>query len=198
MKALYPTFVWAMPAAGKSIYLTFDDGPIPEITDFVLDTLNEFEAKASFFVIGKNIVENRHIFNKILLNGHSVGNHTMTHLNGWKTDNQAYISDFEQCKLQLPAGNLFRPPYGRLSRFQADQVQKSHKVIMWSVLSGDFSADISKETCLKKCLQYTESGSIVLFHDSLKASKNMMYTLPRFLVHFKELGYDFKALPMHL
>jgi peptidoglycan-N-acetylglucosamine deacetylase len=195
MECLYPNLVWKIADSSKTIYLTFDDGPIPEITEFVLETLEQYQAKASFFVIGNNVLQNPKIFDKILANGHSVGNHTMSHPNGWKTDYEAYMKNIADCQVLLPKQKYFRPPYGRITQKQAKAVLQSQQIAMWSVLSGDFSKDISPEKCLKKTTQYSKPGSIVLFHDSQKASKNMMHTLPRYIAHFKELGYNFAALP---
>jgi peptidoglycan-N-acetylglucosamine deacetylase len=193
-KTIYPKFVWDIPSITPTIYLTFDDGPIPEITEFVLDQLEIYNAKATFFCIGENVVKNPEIFNKILANGHSIGNHTMNHLNGWKADNQIYIDNFNKCNVVLPVHNLFRPPYGKISKKQAAKVMKTHKIIMWDVLAGDFSPNIQPEECLEKCKKYTKSGSIIVFHDSLKAAKIMTYVLPKYLAYFQEKGFSFEPI----
>lgn len=197
LKALYPDFVWKMPDREKSLYLTFDDGPIPEVTEKVLDTLHQYRAKATFFCIGDNVRKYPEVFQKVKEQQHSIGNHTFNHLNGWNTPLSEYQENIEKCHHQLGIETtLFRPPYGRIKKKQARQVLNSRlKIVMWDVLSGDFSKDLSPETCLKKTIQYSRPGSILLFHDSLKAEKNMTYALPRVLDHFTNQGYQFLALP---
>lgn len=197
LKALYPRYTWHVPTTEKEIFLTFDDGPIPDITEFVLDTLKEFEAKATFFCIGDNVKKHPSVFSKILDEGHSVGNHTFNHMNGWKSEDQEYLANIDLCEKQLDMDtNLFRPPYGRMKKSQSRLLPETKQIIMWDVLSGDFSAAVKPETCLEKSIKYARPGSIVLFHDSLKAAKNMQYTLPRFLEHFSKKEYQFRALPM--
>jgi peptidoglycan/xylan/chitin deacetylase (PgdA/CDA1 family) len=197
LKAFFAGYVWHIPTKEKKIYLTFDDGPIPDITEFVLDTLDGFQAKATFFCIGDNVRKHPDIFRKILDQGHSVGNHTFNHLNGWKTDDQEYLANFDKCTQQLDVEtDLFRPPYGRIRKSQFRLLPSEKKIIMWDVLSGDFSKDVTPENCLKKTVKYARPGSIILFHDSIKASRNMQHTLPRFLEHFSKNGYTFDALSM--
>jgi peptidoglycan/xylan/chitin deacetylase (PgdA/CDA1 family) len=197
LRAFFPGFTWRVKTDEKKLFLTFDDGPIPEITEFVLDTLGSFNAKATFFCIGDNVRKHPHIFNKVVSGGHSVGNHTFNHMNGWKTEDVTYLDNIRQCELQLDIPtNLFRPPYGRIKRTQSKVVLKTKQIIMWDVLSADFSQDLAPEDCLKKSIQYSRNGSIVLFHDSIKASRNMQYTLPKYLEHFSRKGFSFEALPM--
>jgi peptidoglycan-N-acetylglucosamine deacetylase len=191
---LYPKFIWNIRVNKPVIYLTFDDGPIPKVTEFVLDELNKYEAKATFFCIGENIQKHKKVFEKIMANGHSIGNHTMNHLNGWDTDNQAYINNFNECQLLITESNLFRPPYGKIKRNQAKVIQKTHKVIMWDIISGDFLQDLDPEICLQKCIKYTEPGTIIVFHDSLKASRIMQFVLPKYLAYFHERGYAFEPI----
>ncbi|WP_341224454.1 polysaccharide deacetylase family protein [uncultured Arcticibacterium sp.] len=198
LKALYPSLTWQRDSTKKELYLTFDDGPIPEVTEFVLDTLDIFNAKASFFCIGDNIIKHPNIFQKIVEAGHAIGNHTMHHLKGWQTETSTYLENTSLCQEEIAKnykGNrkrLFRPPYGRIKRSQIKQLSQDYEIIMWTALSQDYRADISPENCLKNTIQATETGSIILFHDSLKAEKNMRYALPRFLETFAD--YDFKAL----
>jgi len=197
LKIFFPHYTWHVKTKEKSIFLTFDDGPIPDITEFVLDTLEQFDAKATFFCIGDNVRKHPSVFKKIINEGHSIGNHTFNHLNGWKSQDHEYLANIDLCEKELNLEtNLFRPPYGRMKKSQAAQLPKEKKIVMWDVLSGDFSLAIKPEICLKKTIQYTRPGSIVLFHDSLKAAKNMQYALPRFLDHFANKEYQFKALPM--
>ena len=195
MRAIYPEFIWRIPNEKKEIYLTFDDGPIPEITEYVLEELNKYQAKATFFCIGANIEKHPNIFQQVINQGHTVGNHTFNHLRGWDTENEEYFENFQQCEslIQNPK-KLFRPPYGRIKRSQSKEIIKTHKIIMWDVLSGDYDQSLSQERVLNKSIKHTEEGSIVLFHDSIKASKNMMFTLPRYLAHFSEQGFTFKSL----
>lgn len=195
LRALYPDFVWRMPTTEKTLYLTFDDGPIPGVTEWVLEQLDAFGAKATFFCIGDNVVKNPVVFEQVRSGGHAIGNHTFNHLNGWKTDETTYLANIEQCRRVLPATTLFRPPYGRITRSQARAVRQTHRVVMWDVLSGDFSAALSPEVVLQKTLKYTRPGSILLFHDSLKARRKMQYALPRVLAHFSERSFRFEALP---
>ncbi|MPR36676.1 polysaccharide deacetylase family protein [Salmonirosea aquatica] len=196
LKALYPSYRWRVPTSEKKLYLTFDDGPIPEVTETVLETLRDFRAKATFFCIGDNVRKHPELFKKVLAKGHLVGNHTYNHLNGWKTADFDYLANIRQCGELLPVKTkLFRPPYGRVRRSQAREIMKNNTIVMWDVLSGDFSQDISPETCLRKTIQYTRPGSILLFHDSLKARRNMDYTVPRVLDHFSNLDYRFEVLP---
>ncbi|MCF0040112.1 polysaccharide deacetylase family protein [Dyadobacter fanqingshengii] len=197
LKAFFPGFVWHIPTQEKKIFLTFDDGPIPDITESVLETLAQFKARATFFCIGNNVQKHPDIFQKLLDQNHSIGNHTFNHMNGWKTEDDLYLENIKQCDtaLDLPT-NLFRPPYGRIKRSQSRVVRKERRIIMWDVLSGDFSKEITKEVCLGKSIQYTRPGSIVLFHDSVKAAPNMQYVLPRFLEHFINEGFTFEAMAM--
>ncbi len=198
MRALYPNFVWRKPTQEKIIYLTFDDGPIPEITEFVLETLAKYNAKATFFCIGNNIQKHPDIFQKVINGGHAIGNHTFNHLKGWATDDKIYFENIAQCKDEMTSRgvetNLFRPPYGRIKNSQSKMLLTDYQVVMWDVLSGDFSLKLSPKTVLEKTLKHTEAGSIVLFHDSIKANENMSYALPRFLEHFSEKGFRFETL----
>jgi peptidoglycan/xylan/chitin deacetylase (PgdA/CDA1 family) len=201
LKALYPSFVWNMPRDEKVLYLTFDDGPHKEATPFILEQLYNYNAKATFFCIGKNVVENPTIYQQIIAQGNAVGNHTQHHLNGWKAKTNIYIDDVKNAA-QLISSNLFRPPYGRIKRQQAKQLatiplSTNHlhtKIIMWDVLSGDFDTSLSPEACLKNVLTYTQNGSIIVFHDSDKAWKRMSFALPKVLAHFTEKGFVFKSI----
>ena len=195
LKALYPSYLWHVPTPEKEVFLTFDDGPIPEVTQFVLETLEQHKAKATFFCIGDNIKKHSTVFKNLVTRGHRVGNHTYHHLNGWKTPDSNYLANVQQCAILLPPETkLFRPPYGRVRSSQAQVILKNNRLVMWDVLSGDYDQGITPETCLKKTIKHTRRGSIILFHDSLKARRNMEYALPRFLDHFGSLGYRFEPL----
>ena len=195
LKWLYPSFIWSKPTADKIIYLTFDDGPIPNVTEWVLDVLEQYQAKATFFCVGDNIRKHPQVFNKVRQARHSIGNHTFNHLNGWKTSKEIYLNNVS--KFESVAGKevqLFRPPYGKITSSQAATIQQTHQIIMWDVLSGDFDHTLSPQDCLKKSIQYTEKGTIIIFHDSLKAQKTLEFVLPRYLEHFHTLGYTFQKL----
>lgn len=188
---------WKVKTAEKVIYLTFDDGPIPDVTEFVLEQLAEFNAKATFFCIGDNVLKHPDIFRKIIEGGHSVGNHTFNHLNGWKTDNATYFDNVALCQAEIEkhgvSTNLFRPPYGRIKFSQLSKLA-DYKIIMWDVLTKDYNQNVGKEIVLNKTLKHSEAGSIVLMHDSLKAYENMRFTLPKFLEEFGNKGYRFEKL----
>jgi peptidoglycan/xylan/chitin deacetylase (PgdA/CDA1 family) len=189
-------FTWERPVQQNTIYLTFDDGPIPYITDWVLEILNKYEAKGTFFCVGDNIRKNREVYERVVNQGHATENHTFNHLSGWGNSIEKYQENARLCQevLGKPV-RLFRPPYGRITRKQADILrEEGYEIVMWDVLSGDFEKSVSPETCLKKSIQYTKSGSITVFHDSIKAEKNLKYTLPRYIEHFAEKGYMFEKL----
>jgi len=198
LRSIYPEMVWRIPSVEPTIYLTFDDGPIPEVTEFVLEQLKQYQAQATFFCIGDNIRKHPQIFQQIIDQGHSIGNHTYNHLKGWKTEDQAYYENVAQCQALLPSTRLFRPPYGRIRKRQAAQLVKDHTLIMWDVLTGDYNPDLSPEQVFKGTVKACESGSIVVFHDSIKAWRNMSYALPKTLEYLRDKNYTLKALPMSL
>jgi peptidoglycan/xylan/chitin deacetylase (PgdA/CDA1 family) len=195
LKSFYSPFVWEIPTEEPVIYLTFDDGPIPDVTEWVLEQLDKYLAKATFFCIGDNVRKYPDVFIQMLAKGHSIGNHTFNHLKGWNTDDRTYLNNVKQCNEILPVETtLFRPPYGRIKLSQAYPLLNDYHIVMWDVLTGDFEKYLSAERCLEKTLKYTKAGSIVVMHDSLKAWRNMSYVLPRMLDHFAQLGYRFEAL----
>lgn len=263
LRTSFPNYIWNVKTNEKVLYLTFDDGPTPQITQQVLSILEQYKAKATFFCIGKNIEENTDVFNQIVVKGHSLGNHTYDHLNGWKTDTESYIEntlmaqevinaecgvqsgeEIQSSKFKVDSeieveveheirntelksqitnyksqdsnvtssavekynpklltlnSKLFRPPYGRIKPQQAKQLQKqNYKIIMWDVLSYDWEKKISKEQVLQNIISKTKSGSIIVFHDSKKAAKNMLYALPKVLDYFSEKGYRFEVLTKEL
>ena len=193
IQKLFPNFTWKIPTREKVIYLTFDDGPIPEVTPWVLEQLAEYQAKATFFVVGDNVRKYPAIFQQVIAAGHAVGNHTYNHLKGWSTENLPYFHNVRQCA-RLVNTELFRPPYGKMKPKQAQFLQRHYHVVMWDVLSGDFDANASAETCYQNVIRTTKPGSIIVFHDSLKAKKNMQYALPKVLAHFHSLGYRFESV----
>jgi peptidoglycan-N-acetylglucosamine deacetylase len=197
VKTLFPNFTWSVPSEEKTLYLTFDDGPIPDVTPWVLEQLRGYNAEATFFCVGENIAKNPDILKQILKEGHTVGNHTMQHLNGWTTDAVDYFHDVRHCA-RLTKSSLFRPPYGRVTPRQAQFLQRHYEVVMWDVLSGDFDTSITGEQCLRNVLQNATSGSIIVFHDSLKSEAKMKYALPRVLDYYAAKGYSFQSLTREL
>ena len=195
IKIFFSKYVWEIPNHEKKVFLTFDDGPIPEVTEWTLAQLKKYNAKATFFCIGENIQKHPEIFQEVIEHGHAIGNHTFNHLKGWGTDLNYYIENTKKCsetisKFQTPTSNLFRPPYGKIKPAQARALTKlGYKIIMWDVISMDFDQTISKEKCLKNVLKNIESGSIIVFHDSLKARKNLEYALPKTLEFLNEKGF---------
>jgi peptidoglycan/xylan/chitin deacetylase (PgdA/CDA1 family) len=195
---IYPNRLWNVDTEEKIIYLSFDDGPHPVATPFVLDELNKYSAKATFFCLGKNVVDYPVIYQRILEEGHSTGNHTQNHLNGWKTTTHDYLADISEAAVNINS-DLFRPPYGKIKRLQAKGICKAMnnkfaKIVMWDVLSGDFDESLSKENCLENVINKTKPGSIIVFHDSQKAFPRLEYTLPLFLQLFAGEGFTFKSL----
>jgi len=193
MKKFYSKALWRVKTPEKIIYLTFDDGPIPGLTEWVLDELKKFNAKATFFCVGDNIVKNTAIFNRIVSEGHQIGNHTQNHIKGFHSNLEDYLSNTSSCE-QLTNAKLFRPPYGQLRKSQYKALLKaSFKIVFWDVISYDYEK-ITPKQCLKNVLRHTKNGSIVLFHDNLKAEANMKYALSNTLNHFSEKGYSFKSI----
>jgi len=190
---LYPTLIWRIPTTENKIYLTFDDGPVPGPTDFVLEQLKQFNAKATFFCIGNNVEKNESLFEKIGDQGHAVGNHTQNHKKGWITSNDEYLNDISFCQEKMKDTVLFRPPFGRIKRSQIKQLN-NYKIVMWDVLSYDYSSTMNRDRCLQGVIRASRPGSIVVFHDSYKAEENMTYALPRLLDHFSQKGYKFESL----
>ncbi len=198
---IYRDVTWRIPTERKEIYLTFDDGPIPEITEAVLEILSNHKATATFFCIGDNIRKNPSVYKKISEGHHAFGNHTFNHLKGWRTDNGTYLENIKLCEEYLNHDSqdtqrkrLFRPPYGQIRKSQIAELKREFEIIMWDVLTQDYSKTLSPDRCLKGTIAATRSGSIVVFHDSIKAQRNLLYALPRFLDHFSNLGYSFKAI----
>lgn len=193
---IYPSVLWHKNREEKSIYLSFDDGPIPVVTPFVLNTLKTFNAKATFFCIGDNISKYPEIYQQIIDGGHAIGNHTHNHLNGWKTPDKLYLENIEQCS-KLTGLKLFRPPYGRIKRSQIKSLQKEYpgtKIIMWDVLSGDFDTGIDGQKCVRNVMKHTRNGSIIVFHDSLKAFPRLEVALPNVLKQLSAKGFSFDSL----
>lgn len=200
LRKFYSQLIWNFSAKKKCVYLTFDDGPIPEITPFVLAQLKQFNAKATFFCIGQNVEKHPELFQRIKSEGHAVANHTFNHLDGWKTKNEVYLENVKLAD-KLIESKFFRPPYGRIKKSQIKfltssiaRTQTPYKIIMWDVLSYDFDIKTSPQKCLANVTDYAKEGSIIVFHDSLKAKNNLEYSLPKTLKHFSDKGFAFDAI----
>lgn len=190
LQHLFPKMIWKEPVHNKELFLTFDDGPHPEITPKVLNILARFEAKACFFCVGDNARKYPETLSLVLEAGHLVGNHTFHHLNGWKTSTQHYVEDVLQCNEHVHS-RFFRPPYGKIKPAQVKALKQDFQIVMWSVVTYDFDATLLPEDCLDQAVKNSGKGDVVVFHDSVKSEKNMLYTLPRFLEHFSRQGYRF-------
>jgi len=198
LKAAYNRGVWHIDDVADSVFITFDDGPHPDITPHVLNELEKAGAKATFFCIGKNVEKYPDIYQRILDEGHQVGNHTQNHKNGWSTDNTVYYRDILRAAKHIKS-NLFRPPYGRITFAQGMGIEKllpDTKIVMWDVLSGDFDTTLAPEDCLNNVTAHTKEGSIIVFHDSEKAFDRLQYALPKFLAHCQQQNWDMKALSL--
>ncbi|MHC5309046.1 polysaccharide deacetylase family protein [Myroides sp. LJL116] len=194
---LYPSLHWSKPKDTKTVYLTFDDGPIPQVTPWVLSILSKYNIKATFFCIGDNISKHPSIFKEIINQGHQVANHTFNHLNGWKTSKFDYLANIEKCqnimgKTTLINNKLFRPPYGKITRSQIKLLQQNdYKIVMWSNLTRDYDKNLDAEKCYQNTINALSPGNIILFHDSLKAEKNLKHTLPKLIEYLIENQYSF-------
>ena len=203
LKLLLPDRLWNLPKDEQAIYLSFDDGPIPEVTPWVLEQLQQYGAKATFFCIGDNVRKHPQIFQKIVAEGHAIGNHSFNHLNGWRTRSIRYLENVLQAQSEMSkytseatGTKLFRPPYGRLKEKQARLLRENDfKVVMWDVLSVDYNQRLSPEKCFKNVVNNAGAGSIIVFHDSLKAEKNLKAVLPRVLEYYSQRGYEFRRIP---
>jgi len=189
--------IWEQAGNRKAIYLTFDDGPEPSVTPWVLEILEQYQAKATFFCLGKNAEKHPAIIENIIGSGHTIGNHTYCHLKGWKTATALYLDDVEKCNLILKTP-LFRPPYGKIKPTQLRRLKRKYQIIMWSLISRDFDPKLEKEKCLEVVLKNTKCGSIIVFHDSLKAQEKLRYVLPLVLKEFSKKGFVFLPLEAYL
>ncbi|WP_224996371.1 polysaccharide deacetylase family protein [Cesiribacter sp. SM1] len=197
---LYPGMLWHMPRNTKKIYLTFDDGPIPEVTPPVLEMLGQWNAKATFFCVGENVQKHPQVLKQVVEQGHRLGNHTFHHLKGVEVSTETYLQDTALCQqllqpeLSEAAPMLFRPPYGRFTKGQRTALSAQYRLVMWDVLSADYDSRLSPQVCLQKSIRYTRPGSIIVFHDSLKAWDRLQWVLPRYLEHFSRKGFTFATL----
>lgn len=190
---IFKDLIWHFAGREKELYLTFDDGPNEEVTPWVLDILAKYNAKATFFCVGENVLSNTEIYQRILDEGHSVGNHSYSHLKGWITTNKDYIDDVIKAS-EFIQSDLFRPPYGRIKPAQSYVLKNDYYIIMWDVLTKDYDQNIDPQKCLNYVLNHSEDGSIVVFHDTNKAYKNLQYVLPKVLDYYSEKKFQFKSI----
>lgn len=195
LKRLYPSFIWSFPEEKDAVFLTFDDGPRPEVTPWVLDILDEYDAKATFFCIGKNVEQFGELYQEIKRRGHIVANHSYSHVKGWGMDTGSYVRDIDTAS-DLIESNLFRPPYARITPTQARVLSERYKIIMWSVLSRDYNRRLSGRQCANNVLPYITPGAIIVFHDSLKCAKNLWHALPLTLKEIKAKGLICKSIEL--
>jgi peptidoglycan-N-acetylglucosamine deacetylase len=203
LRKFFPGCVWDIVTKEKKIYLTFDDGPHPIITPFVLAELKKYNAKATFFCIGDNVKKFPQIYQQVIDEGHAIGNHTMHHINGWKNSDEKYLKDIAEANKYIKS-NLFRPPYGRIKRSQIKKIKSENclqptanyplQTIMWSVLAGDWVATLTPQKCFEQVKHKIYPGCIVVFHDSEKANERMAYALPKLLKHFTQQGFTFTKI----
>ncbi|WP_297447562.1 polysaccharide deacetylase family protein [uncultured Alistipes sp.] len=194
IRRMFPSLIWSMPET-DSVYLTFDDGPTPGVTEFILDRLAEYDAKATFFCLGKNAEQHPHLFRMIVEGGHRIGNHTYSHQKGWNMSLERYLEDVDFAN-GLLRSDLFRPPYGRITPMQARRIGERYHIVMWDVLSRDYSQFVSPRSCLHNVTRHVRGGSIVAFHDSVKSFRNMRYALPRTLEYLREKGLKCAAIEL--
>jgi peptidoglycan/xylan/chitin deacetylase (PgdA/CDA1 family) len=194
LKRILPDIVWDIHSKKQVLYLTFDDGPTPVITNQALEILAHFNARATFFCIGRNVERHPEIYRQVIDNGHATGNHTYSHLKGWYTKNREYFNDIALAAQFIPSG-LFRPAYGMITPSQIRKLKQQYRIVLWSIMSYDFHKDTSPDQCLNNLIQHVRPGSVVVFHDSVKASTNMLHALPRVLEYFGQRGFEFRAIP---
>jgi peptidoglycan-N-acetylglucosamine deacetylase len=194
LKRVFPEIIWDIRGERPSLYLTFDDGPTPEITSAVLSVLEQYKAKATFFCIGRNVERHPEIYRKLVESGHATGNHTYSHLKGWYTSDQEYFNDIALAARFVPSG-LFRPAYGMITPRQLKYLRTFYRIVLWDVMSFDFAFSTSPGKCLNNVIRFAGNGSIVVFHDSWKASEKVLHALPRVLDYYSAKGFEFKSLP---
>lgn len=193
VKNVFNNITWKINTDKKVVYLTFDDGPIPEVTEKILLALDLFDAKATFFCVGENVKKYPHIYKKILNAGHTTGNHTFSHLNGLKVSTEEYLDNINKASKYINS-KLFRPPHGRMKSAQQNIIEQDYNIVLWDVLSYDFNKKLSKEKCFNNVKHFTRPGSVIVFHDNIKATKNMFYALTQTLLLYKEAGYSFESI----
>ncbi len=191
-RALFPGVTWRIPARQKCVYLTFDDGPIPEVTPWVLDQLDHFGIKATFFMVGDNVRKHPDIFKMVVERGHRIGNHTFNHIQGLRYLTKNYLANVEKAAGYIPS-NLFRPPHGHMRLPQTLRLRRQYRVVMWDVVTRDYSPKLNPDQVFENVRRYARNGSIIVFHDSLKAERNMRVAMPRAIQWLLDQGYEFKV-----
>ena len=194
LQYLFADFLWKINTNEKVIFLTFDDGPHPFITPWIIDLMNQYNAKGTFFLTGEAVRRYPDLYQLYKTNGHQVGNHTYQHIKGWRSRRKKYLKEIDHCA-EVVESSLFRPPYGQIHLRSIREIKRQYKVVMWDVLSMDFDSKTSSEICLSNVINYSKEGSIVVFHENDKSIKNIIYALPKVLEHFTKLGYEFKSIP---
>lgn len=193
IRYIYPSAIWRMDKNEKAIYLTFDDGPIPRITPWVLDILDKYNIKATFFMVGDNIRKHPDEFRMVTERGHRIGNHTFNHIRGLNYDLDSYLENTDKACRMMMDTKLFRPPHGYMSPKQYAALKKKYKIIMWDLVTRDYNRKFTGEQILHKVKKYVRNGSIITFHDSIKSEENLKYALPKAIEWLKEQGYEFKV-----
>lgn len=201
LKKLFKNYTWDKSSEEKKVYLTFDDGPIPIVTEWVVDILNKNGIKATFFCVGDNLQKHPEIANQLILANHKIGNHTFNHNKGWETTDEVYMESIQKTQMviddlcQSQIKRIFRPPYGKITPTQSDNVRNAgYEVVMWDVLSADFDPEISVKKCLRNVIGNTVNGSIVVFHDNVKSFKTLQYVLPRYIKYLQKKGFQFGTI----
>ncbi|MDG1439635.1 MAG: polysaccharide deacetylase family protein [Flavobacteriales bacterium] len=195
-KRLFPKIVWNFSEKEQKVFLTFDDGPSTNVTDSILTILEQEKVRATFFCIGKNVKKNPELADKILKKGHSIGNHSMTHVNGWRTRKNSYLRNINDASEYINS-NLFRPPFGRFNLYSLDQILKKYKLVMWDVLSGDFDEKIEEKAVINNVIKNVANGSIIVFHDNNKSKEKTLSVLIKTIKKLKEKGFSFEAIPFN-
>lgn len=193
IRYLYPSAIWRMDKDERAVYLTFDDGPIPRVTPWVLDILDRYGIKATFFMVGDNIRKHPDEFRMVVEKGHRIGNHTFNHIRGLSYDINSYLENTDKACRMMMNTNLFRPPHGYMSPKQYAELKKRYKIIMWDLVTRDYNRKFNGEQILQKVKKYVRNGSIITFHDSLKSEENIRYALPKAIEWLMEQGYEFKV-----
>mgnify|MGYP001214944182 CR=1 FL=1 len=193
IQILFPSIIWRKKNYQNNIWLTFDDGPTPKVTPFILNTLKEEKVKATFFLVGKQIEQQPDLYNKIISDGHVIANHSYSHINSWKSNTADYLNDIEKCQKLMPKNKLFRPPYGKISALQIRRLKKKYKIILWDVLSWDFSLSIAPNKVKKNVMKNTKQGSIIVFHNNQKSFRNLTSILKETIQELKQKGFLFST-----
>ena len=193
IQILFPSIIWRQKNYQNNIWLTFDDGPTPKVTPFILNTLKEENVKATFFLVGEQIERQPDLYNQIISDGHVIANHSYSHINSWKSNTLDYLNDIEKCQKLMPKNKLFRPPYGKISALQIRRLKKKYKIILWDVLSWDFSLSIAPSKVKRNVMKNTKQGSIIVFHNNQKSFQNLTSILKETIQELKQKGFSFST-----